>query len=204
MRVNALLLRAQNHDSNDKIINYLQSRERIYTRIITDAEECNTFLENGFKGFLVFQMDPPALSHWFSRCRHNFNNFYKLYYNSNLYIHGLYNSIMMDFDFVIVDNSTNIKTLKIIDFLESNFWRKIPARLISDNGNHLNPLVKKIIKIIELSDIHTLTLECVASRLNLNSNIIRHTLRRQCNKSFTELKDTLTTYYKSNFPMEAD
>lgn len=204
MKVNALLLRARVHYADDFVINYLQSRERIHTRIFTDAEECTTFLENEFEGFLIFQMDPLNLSQWFSKCRYNFYNFYTLYYNSNLYINSLHSSILTNFDFVIVNDKTNMMVLKTIDFLETNFWRKIPARLISTDGNHLNPLVKKIIKIIELSDLHNLTLECIASRLNLNSNIIRHTLRRQCNKSFTELKDTITIYYKNNFPMEAD
>jgi len=202
MKLVVLILRPLYAFQDDTLLDYLKSKSDLDVRIINELPECKKFIINGFNGFIFFQLDPSKIPEWVSICQPGLTRYFSIFYQSNLSVQNLHDSLLAKFDFIIVNEHPQQHAFRIIDFLELYYWKKIPINLFCQDCHDVDPLLKKVFKIIETSNCHSLTLEAIAHKLKVETSAIRYCLKKHLKISFTQLKKKLFDYYKVNFPCE--
>jgi hypothetical protein len=155
-----------------------------------------------FKGFIIFCLPPDDLRHWMPFINGRLSNYFKIYYYNSLIEEDVSASMFLNFDYIIAGESKDAILSYQLDFLKSNYWRKIPLRHFGIEQTQISKLLKKIILTIEKTDINIVTLDHISASLNVSSETIRQELKDKLNINYSELKESLINYYRENYPDE--
>ena len=164
--------------------------------------ELKKFLRPDYRGFFIFCLSPAALTNWYRQIRQDLVNYFKIYYYHSLRAEEIGKSIFLYFDFLISGETKNHALAMQLNFLEQNYWKKIPFYLLGIKQAQMTILLQNIIKTLEIADVQDITLDHVSEKLGLRREIVHQEIKNQLNMRYMDLKNTILNYYRQNYPHE--
>jgi hypothetical protein len=171
--------------------------------VCEQRSELKNYLQSEYKGFFIFCLSPHAVKNWYRPITHDLINYFKIYYYHSLLAQEIKTSIFLYFDFLITGEAKNHTLSTQLNFLEQNYWKKIPLKLLGIRRSRVSRLLQNIIKIMEIADVEDITLDHVSRKLDLQPQIVRQEIKNRLNMNYLDLKNTILKYYHQNYPDES-
>jgi hypothetical protein len=109
-------------------------------------------------------------------------------------------SLFLNFDFIIAGEQENGILHRQLDFLKSNYWRKVPLSKFGLKRVPDSNLINKLFKILETSDINITSIDQVSKKLNVSKEVLRKEIRKNLSIHYTDLTSILLEYYREVYP----
>ncbi len=162
------------------------------------------FDTKGFKGFFIFCLPPADIKNWLDGMQEKFLNFFKIYSYDYLVEDDIDSSVFLLFDYIIAGEQENGILSRQLEFLKSNYWRKIPISKLGFQKVQGSKLIAKLFQILERTDINLANLDQLSRQLNVSKDIIRVEIKKNLSMHYSELRSTLIDYYQEYYPEKID
>jgi hypothetical protein len=169
----------------------IECHDLIHSRAILRELETNNF-----KGFLIFCIPPAEIKEWFDDLNEDFLNYFKIYNYNNLIEQNLDSSVFLMFDYIISGEQDYLFLSKQLDFLKSNYWRKIPYAKLGIRQLPKSKLIGNLFYIIERTDFDSINLDQLSKKLKVSNRVLRKEIKDHLNLQYSELKSTLLDHYR--------
>jgi hypothetical protein len=153
-----------------------------------------------FKGFFIFCIPPSEIKDWLTDINNRYLDYFKIYNYNYLREDNLLTSVFLYFDFIIAGEQENGILHRQIDFLKSNFWRKIPLSKIGLKKVSDSNLIWELFKLLERIDLNSTSFDKLSKKLNVSKETLRTEINKSLKMQYSELKSFILKYYKENFP----
>ena len=189
---------------NEPSLNYLlyalgehaiECHEIIHSRV--NLNEIDTV---NFRGFFIFCMPPSEIKRWLQNLDDRFLNYFKIYSYNYLIEDKVDTSVFLNFDFIIAGEQENGVLHRQLDFLKSNYWRKIPLSILGLKKVPDSKLIMKLFQILERTDINITSFDQLSKKLNISKEILRREIKKTLKMQYPELISLLHDYYREYYP----
>jgi len=184
-----------------KLIKELRLNRFTNFEVVESIEQVSELILDNYRGFFIFCLPATDLIRWENYIENHLGNYYLLYYYHSLYEERIDTSVFLIFDFVITGEGADCSIAGQLNFLQSNFWKKVPLSKLKVKKKHLPKTIRKLFYHLEsTTDIDSISLSSVIKKLKINEVHFKRDLKESMNLNFTQLKDQLSKYYQSKFP----
>ena len=108
--------------------------------------------------------------------------------------------VFLNFDYIIAGEYKNDTLGRQLDMLKTNYWKKIPTNFKGLTKEHRSKTLVNILRIIERTDLNTITIDKIAQQLNLSKQVVAQEIRDKFKMNFVDFKLQLLDYYRQNYP----
>jgi len=176
-----------------EIIAELQ-RNDLYYHILYYPQEVKQKIDENFKGFFIFCLPPEEVKKWEKEIKSFMNKFFKIFYYHSLITVGFKKELFLQFDFIVVGEKRQKNLSQLLNYLDLNYWRKIPSKIIKGENGEFSPLLQNILFIISTMKDENINIEKIANRLNVKKIDILSEIRKNTGLSFTEFRKHILEY----------
>ena len=184
----------------DRLIDMVRKCEFEKINLIYKQDDLGELKEKDFRGFLIYCLQSEELIKWSGYITNNFPACFKVYFYDSLIEENLKNSILLNFDFAIAGKNHEKDLHGLLAYLKINYWKKIPGYVFSKNGKQISDTCRRIINAFEILDIQFANIKNVSTKLDIDTFHIKREIISNLNMNFSDLKETIKTYYYENFP----
>ncbi len=200
MSPKVIIISKKNEPSLKHLVYALEERHIKCDDFIHSKSELKEFDIANFKGFFIFCLPPSDIRNWLKGLEEKFLNFFKIYSYNYLVEDDIDSSVFLLFDYIIAGEQENGILNRQLEFLKSNYWRKIPISKLGFQRVQGSKLIAKLFHILERTDINLTNLELLSKQLNVSKDIIRVEIKKNLNMHYSELRTTLLQYYQEYYP----
>jgi len=175
--------------------NKIKCHDIIYTRSCLDKID----LAN-FRGFFIFCVPPSEIKKWLQNLDERFQDFFKIYSYNYFIEDKIDSSVFQNFEFIVAGEQENGILNRRIEFLKSNYWRKIPCSRLGLKRKTESKLIGKLFQLLEETDINITSLDHLANRLNVSKETLRKEIKKNLKIHYPVLRSLLLNYYEEFYP----
>lgn len=177
----------------------IECQEIIYSKVRFNKIE----LAN-FRGFFIFCVPPSEIKNWLQHLDDRLMDYFKIYSYNYFIEEKIDSSVFRNFDFIIAGEQENGILHRRIDFLISNYWRKIPFSKIGLKKVPDSKLIGNLFQLLEESDIRSTSFDHLSYKLNVSKATLRREIQKDLKIQYSQLKSLLLNYYQGSNPGYAD
>jgi hypothetical protein len=200
MKPKVIIISKRNEPSLQQLMQILKELNYECPTIVYTINKLKNLKTDNFKGFFIFCLPPSEIKEWKQLLEDKIPNFFKIYCYNFLVEHKIDSSIFLNFDYIIAGEEENGILNKQLVFLKLNYWRKIPVTKLGMKNGHRSMLLMKLFRMLERTDINSITLAQVSKQLNISKDRIRREIKCNLNMHYSDLKFFLIQYYREYYP----
>jgi hypothetical protein len=126
MKPQVVIIAKKNDPSLNNLLNTLKQHSIRDYRIIHSKTQLNEIDKANLRGFFIFCIPPSEIEEWLQHLDDKFLDLFKIYHYNYLMEGKIDTSLFLNFDFIIAGEQENGILHRQLDFLKSNYWRKVP------------------------------------------------------------------------------
>ncbi len=200
MNPQVIIISKKNEPSLNYLLYALREHKIECHEIIHSRADLNEIDTVNFRGFFIFCMPPSEIKKWLHNLDDRFLNYFKIYSYNYLIEDKIDTSVFLNFDFIIAGEQENGILHRQLNFLKSNFWRKIPYSKLGLKKVPDSKLIRKLFKILERTDINITGIDQLSKKLNVSNEILRREIKKELKMHYPELRSHLIDYYREYYP----
>jgi hypothetical protein len=200
MNPQVIIITQKNDPSVNNLIHIIKEKKITNYILLHSRKQLNEIDHECFRGFFIFCLPPSEARVWIHSLDEKFLDYFKIY-NYNYLVEGeIDNSLFLNFDFIVAGEQENGILNRQLEFLKSNYWRKIPIskfglKIVQDSG-----LISRFFKILETTDINMTSIDQVSKKLDVSKETLRKEIRKKLHLHYSELTIFLLDYYQEVYP----
>ena len=200
MNPQVIIITEKNDFSLNRLLNVLRDHQIDYYKIIYSKDELKEIETVDLKGFFIFSIPPSEITKWLQSLEDKFLDYFKIYCYNYLLEDKIDTSVFLNFDFIIAGEQENGILHRQIEFLKTNYWRKVPLSRLGLKKLPDSKLIGKLFQVLERTDISITNFDQLSKKLNVSKETLRREIRKDLKIQYPELKTLLLGYYKENYP----
>ncbi|MCK4559554.1 MAG: hypothetical protein KAV45_07200 [Calditrichia bacterium] len=204
MNPQVIIISKKNEPSLNYLLYALREHKIECHEIIHSRVNFNKIDTVYFRGFFIFCIPPSEIKKWLQNLDDRFLNYFKIYSYNYLIEDKIDTSVFLNFDFIIAGEQENGILHRQLDFLKSNYWRKIPFSKLGLKKVPDSKLIGKLFKILEKTDINITGFDQLSKKLNVSKEILRREIKKNLKIQYPELRSLLLDYYREYYPEKID
>jgi hypothetical protein len=200
MKPQVIIVSKKNDPSLNSLLYTLKQHSIKDYKIIHSKTQLDEIDKGNLKGFFIFCIPPSEMQEWLYKLDDKFLDYFKIY-NYNYLIEGkIDTSLFLNFDFIIAGDQENGILHRQLEFLKSNYWRKVPISKFGLKRMPESNIISRLFKILETSDINISSIDQVSKKLNVSKEVLRKEIRKNLRIHYTDLTSILLNYYREVYP----
>jgi len=200
MNPQVIIITEKNDLYLNRLINVLRDHQLDYYKVIDSRDKLKEIETENLKGFFIFSLPPSEIKKWLQFLDDKLLDYFKIYSYNYLLEDKIDTSVYLNFDFIIAGEQENSILHRQIDFLKSNYWRKVPLSKLGLKKFPDSKLIGRLLQLIEKTDIDITSFDQLSKKLNVSTDTLRREIRRSLKIQYPELRSFLLNYYRENFP----
>jgi hypothetical protein len=204
MNPEVIIITKKNEPYLNRLINILNEHNIECHNIIYSRDHLKEIETVGFKGFFIFCIPPAEIEKWLQYFDDSFLNYFKIYSYNYLLEDNVDTSVFLKFDFIIAGEQENGILHRQLDFLKTNYWRKVPYSKLGLKKAPDSRLIGRLFQILERTDINITNFDQLSKKLDVSKETLRREISKTLKIHYPELRSLLLEYYRENYPEKID
>lgn len=200
MNPQVIIVTKKNDLSLNRLLNVLRDHQIDDYKIIYVTDELKEIETDNLKGFFIFSIPPSEIPKWLESLEDKFLDYFKIYCYNYLLEDKIDTSVFLNFDYIIAGEQENSILHRQIDFLKTNYWRKVPLSRLGLKKLPDSKLIGRLFQILERTDISITDFDQLSKKLNVTKDTLRREIRKDLKIQYPELRTILLGYYRENYP----
>jgi len=196
MNPEVLIISKKHEPALKHLYRALREQEIELKSLMHSREALEALDTTNFKGFFIFCLPPVEIRYWLDKLEKKFLNQFKIYTYDYLIADDLDCSLFLMFDYIIAGEQEYNRLVKHLQYLKSNYWRKIPITKLGLQTPPGSELIWKLFHLLERSDINSTNLDKVSEKLHVSHQALQREIRIHLHLQYTELKFALVKHYQ--------
>jgi hypothetical protein len=200
MKPEVIIISKKDDPSLNYLLYVLTEHKIEYHNIIYSKSSLEKIDLANFRGFFIFCIPPSEIKNWLQNLDERFQDFFKIYSYNYFIEDEIDSSVFQKFEFIVAGEQENGILNRRIDFLKSNYWRKIPFSRLGLKRTTGSKLIGKLFHILEETDISITSIDHLSSKLNVSKETLRREIKKNLKIQYPMFRSLLLNYYKEFYP----